>query len=151
MHSQPWLRHLLTLIFGGLFVYAGVLKLRDPSVFLADIRSFDLLSDPYAAWLALSLPWLEVFAGLAVITGILRSGGLLLLNAALVGFFIAIGSAWWRGLDITCGCFGGDAAKSNYTELFVRDALLLALGLALMWMHQRSPSPPGSQPPATTP
>lgn len=151
MHSQPWLRHALALLFGGVFAYAGVLKLRDPSVFLNDIRSFDLLPDPYAAWLALGLPWLEVFAGLAVITGLLRQGGLLLLNAALVGFFIAIGSAWWRGLDITCGCFGGDASKSNYTELFIRDGLLLTLGLALMWMHQRSLPPPVSQTPATTP
>lgn len=151
MHSQPWLRHALALLFGGVFAYAGVLKLRDPSVFLNDIRSFDLLPDPYAAWLALGLPWLEVFAGLAVITGLLRRGGLLLLNAALVGFSIAIGSAWWRGLDITCGCFGGDASKSNYTELFIRDGLLLTLGLALMWLHQQSPSPPASQKPATTP
>jgi len=99
------------------------------------------------AWLAVA----GVLAGLAVITGILRQGGLLLLNAALVGFFIAIGSAWWRGLDITCGCFGGDAAKSDYTELFIRDGLLLTLGLALMWMHQRSLPPPVSQTPATSP
>ena len=93
MHFKLWLRQLLALLFGGVFVYAGVLKLRDPSVFLNDIRSFDLLPDPYAAWLALALPWLEVFAGLAVVTGILRQVGLLLLYAALVGFFIAIGSA----------------------------------------------------------
>jgi uncharacterized membrane protein YphA (DoxX/SURF4 family) len=136
MHPLPWLRHLLALLFGGVFVYAGALKLRDPSMFLNDIRSFDLLPDPYAAGLALGLPWLEVFAGFAVITGILRQGGLLLLNAALVGFFIAIGSAWWRGLDITCGCFGGDAAKSNYTELFVRDGILLALDIALLWLFK---------------
>lgn len=151
MHSQSWLRQVLALIFGGVFLYAGVLKLRDPALFLNDIRSFALLPDPYAAWLALGLPWLEVFAGLAVITGLGRGGGLLLLNAALVGFFIAIGSAWWRGLDITCGCFGGDASKSNYTELFIRDSILLALGIALQWLHQRSLTPPRSQPPATTP
>lgn len=138
MFLLPWIRQLLALLFGGVFVYAGVLKLRDPSVFLNDIRSFDLIGDPYAAWLALSLPWLEVFAGLAVITGLMRQGALLLLNAALVGFSAAIGSAWWRGLDITCGCFGGDAAKSSYMELLLRDGVLLAIGLALMrWFAPR--------------
>ncbi len=70
------LRLLLHFFFGGVFVYAGILKVADPMSFLDDIRSFDLLGDPWAAWLAMGLPWLEIFAGLAVMSGLLRSGGL---------------------------------------------------------------------------
>lgn len=133
-----WLRRLLALLFGGVFVYAGCLKLRDPGRFLIDIRSFDLLGDPYAAWLALGLPWLEVLAGLAVITGVLRRGGLLILNAATVVFLVAIGHAKSRGLSIQCGCFGGSDTPSNYAELFLRDGVLLATGLALAWLSRRA-------------
>jgi len=32
-------------------------------------EDFDLLGDPWAAWLAMGLPWLEIFAGLAVMSG----------------------------------------------------------------------------------
>ena len=136
-----WLHRLLAFVFGGVFVYAGMLKLKDPTLFLMDIRSFDMLPDPFAAWLALFLPWLELLAGLAVITGVLRQGGLLLLNLSLIVFFFAIGSAWHRGLNIQCGCFGGSAVDSNYIELFIRDGVLLALGLALMFVEFRSRKP----------
>lgn len=139
-----WLRRALSLVFGGVFVYAAVLKLRDPGRFLIDIRSFDMLPDPFAAWLALMLPWIELLCGLAVITGVLRKGGLLILNLALVGFFVAIGIAKSRGLNIQCGCFGGSESSSNYTELFIRDGLLLGTGLVVMWLNRtpRNPETP---------
>lgn len=131
-----WLRRLLSLGFGGVFVYAGALKLQDPSRFLIDIRSFDLVPDPYAAWIALLLPWVEVFGGLAVILGLWRRGGLFLLNLLLVAFFIAIAIAKSRGLNIHCGCFGGEDGASDYLELFVRDGVLLAVGIILHLMYR---------------
>lgn len=127
------LRLLLHFFFGGVFVYAGLLKVTDPMSFLDDIRSFDLLGDPWAAWLAMGLPWLEIFAGLAVMSGFLRSGGLMILNASLVIFLIVITIAWWRGIDIRCGCFGHTDATSSYRDLIVRDLLLLGGGIVLMW------------------
>lgn len=127
-----WFRRILAFTFGGVFVYAGWMKLRDPGLFLIDIRSFDVLPDPYAAWLALVLPWLEAAGGLAVITGFLRRGALLVLNVCLVAFFAAIGWAWYRGLDIKCGCFGAADSTSNYAELFTRDGVLLGIGLVLL-------------------
>lgn len=128
------LAKLMHLVFGGVFVYAGVSKAWNPQAFLDDVRSFDLLGDPWAAWLAMGLPWLEILAGLAVITGVLRRGGLLVLNGALVGFLGAIALSWYRGIDIRCGCFGSAEASSNYVELILRDVLLLALGL---WLFLR--------------
>lgn len=129
-----WLRRILCFVYGGVFVYAGAMKLKDPGLFLQDIRSFNILRDPLAAWLALGLPWLEVLAGLAVIAGWLRRGGLLLLQLALVVFLVAIGSAWQRGLNIECGCFGESIQASTYVELIARDVLLLMLGGACQWL-----------------
>lgn len=135
---QKWFWRLAAVVFGGVFVYAAVLKLRDPLLFQKDIETFDLLPDYGTALLALALPWLELFAGLAVITGRLRSGGLLLLNLSLLAFFGAIASAWHRGINIKCGCFGGSSVDSSYVELFTRDGILLALGLALLWHDRRA-------------
>ena len=129
------LKKLLHLVLGGVFVYAGVLKAWNPQVFLDDVHSFDLLGDPWAAWLAMGLPWLEIFAGLAVITGVLRRGGLLVLNGALVVFLAVIALSWYRGIDIRCGCFGSAEASSNYIELIVRDVFLLVLGLWLFLLR----------------
>ena len=132
---------LLNLTFGGVFVYAGVLKAWNPQTFLDDVRSFDLLGDPWAAWLAMGLPWLEILAGLAVITGLLRPGGLLTLNALLLLFLGAILLSWARGLDLSCGCFGGDTAASDYPTLLLRDLALLALGLTCQKLHPKTFTP----------
>ena len=132
------LRFFLPLIFGGVFVYTGYVKAWSPLKFLDDVRSFALLPDPYAAMLAVFLPWLEILAGLAVVTGYLRKGGLLLLNASLLVFLAAIGIAWIRGTDIRCGCFGGASeASSNYLELVIRDLALIVLGSWLIYSQRR--------------
>ena len=138
---EPLILRVLAVLFGGTFIYAGVVKASDPGLFLIDIRSYDMpiMHDPHAAWLAISLPWLEIFAGLAVVTGVFRSSGLLILNGLLIVFFFAIGSAWHRGINIKCGCFGqtGPDVIANYTWLFTRDGILLALGLVTSWLEWR--------------
>lgn len=142
------LSRILHLVFGLVFVYAGVLKAREPMVFLDDVRSFNLLPDPYAAMLALFLPWLEIFAGLAAASGVLgrgflRPGGLLVLNLCLLVFLGALGLAWSRGTDIRCGCFGGgEDAAANYVLLVSRDVLLLATGLLAAWLGRAKPALP---------
>jgi putative oxidoreductase len=135
---------ILHLLFGGVFMYAGALKAVDPGIFVMDVRSFDLLPDPYAAWVAMFLPWLEMICGQAVITGLLRKGGLLVLNASLVAFLIAIAIAWLRGIDVQCGCFGSSDASTSHLDLIVRDVLLLALGVYLQVRGSRRLTSPAS-------
>lgn len=128
---KTWLTRVLAWGFGGLFIWAGWLKVQDPTLFLISVRSFRMLPDPFAAWLALGLPWMEILAGLAVVTGVLRRGGLLLLNLLLVAFAIALVTALARGLDVECGCFGGKNGTTHIWEVLVRDVVLLAVGVWL--------------------
>ncbi len=55
---EPLILRVLAVLFGGTFIYAGVVKASDPGLFLIDIRSYDMpiMHDPHAAWLAISLP-----------------------------------------------------------------------------------------------
>ena len=55
------LEWLLRFILAGAFLYAGYLKAGDPIQFLFDIRSFQLLPDPYAALVAMGLLQLGTF------------------------------------------------------------------------------------------
>jgi len=137
------LRFLATLgalAFGGVFVYAGVTKVwaLGPLHFADDIRSFHLLEDPWVAVLAMTLPWVEIISGSAVILGFLRQGGLLILNGSLLVFLAAISSAWHRGIDINCGCFGKTDSHATHAELIWRDIALLVLGVVLMLLPRRA-------------
>ena len=58
-----WISAIVSLGFGVLWIIAGVLKVKDPALFLMDVRSFQMLGDPWAAYLALCLPWLVTDPG----------------------------------------------------------------------------------------
>lgn len=125
---------LMRLGLGGLFIYAGALKIADPAQFAIDIQHYELTSRQVAIYAAIYLPWLEVCAGLAVVTRRLQLGALVVLVGLMILFSAAIASAWARGLDVTCGCFGrsDNANKTNYPLVIARDlALLAGLGVLL--------------------
>lgn len=124
----------LRLLAGGLFVYAGFLKVMNPGQFAADIDHYRLLPHSLIAPLASYLPWLEIVSGAAVMLGPGRRGGLALLLGMSLVFAAAIGSAWARHLDISCGCLGSGDFRSLGISL-IRDILLC---LVLLWLFIRS-------------
>ncbi|HXB03061.1 MAG TPA: MauE/DoxX family redox-associated membrane protein [Opitutaceae bacterium] len=124
------LTRILRFLAGGIFLVAGVLKVLDPARFAADIDHFRLLRYFAVAPLALYLPWLEIICGLAVFVGAWRRSALLLLLALTIVFIAAITSAWMRGLDIRCGCFGAASTAPLAFDL-VFD---LVLGGVLVWL-----------------
>ena len=125
---------LLRLIVGGVFICAGVLKAVDPAQFAKDVDNYRLLPSAAAAAVALYLPWLEILAGIALATGVWHRGASLLIGGMLVAFLIALSSAWARGLDIHCGCFGHGPNRFNYPLTLLLDAaLLVALCVSAWW------------------
>jgi uncharacterized membrane protein YphA (DoxX/SURF4 family) len=117
---------LLRVIVGGIFICAGVLKVIDPTQFAKDVDNYRMLPFAASAAVALYLPWLEIIAGAALGTGVWHRGASLVIGAMLLAFLIALGSAWARGLDITCGCFGHGPNRTSYPLAMLFDAGLLA-------------------------
>jgi uncharacterized membrane protein YphA (DoxX/SURF4 family) len=75
----------------------------------------------------MTLPWIEVLAGLALVLNFAPRAGSVILGVMLVVFIGAILSAMARNLDIACGCFGtSDATRTGWIA-FLRDAAFLAL------------------------
>jgi uncharacterized membrane protein YphA (DoxX/SURF4 family) len=112
----------------GVFIYAGVVKATDPAAFARDIGHYQLTPWPVTVALALYIPWLEILAGLGLCFRTWRpAAGAILIGLTLV-FIGALVSAWARGLDISCGCFGSRVETANYPMWLARDvALLMAL------------------------
>lgn len=116
---------------GGVFIYAGLLKALDPAQFAQDIALYRMVPAALVAPLALYLPSLEILAGGALALGRWRQGALLVLLTLSLAFLAAVGIAWARGLDISCGCFGGGG--SSLALAFSRDLGLVALLAWLAW------------------
>lgn len=142
---------ILRLAFGGMFFYSGILKLQDPIQFLEAVRgfrAFDHLNEitglgidpsPWEAWIAMGLPWVEILCGAAVLTKIYERGALAILCSALIVFTLAIVSAWSRGLDISCGCFGESTPVSDYRTVVLQRIGMLGVGIALLVASLRRP------------
>jgi len=137
----PALDLILRLGLGGLFVYAGVQKLRDLEQFFWDIHHFDLTPWDISMVLAMFLPWLEIFVGLALVVRRWLRGALLIATGLSLVFLGAIGSAWWRGLDLTCGCFGKEENNTNFPQHLALNGGMLAACLALAWAVSRENEP----------
>lgn len=112
----------------AVFVAAGVAKIADPAGFVRDLESYRLFAPTAVLAVASYLPWLEAFAAIGLWVRRIQRGATLILLGLTIGFLIAIGSGWVRGLDLRCGCFGSDdaAVAASYAELIGRDALILA-------------------------
>src|SRR5438046_10009843 len=120
---------ILAVIVGGIFVYAGVLKIIDPVQFGLDIDNYKMLPWLVSVRLAFYLPWLEILCGLAIIFRVLCRGGLSILTLLVLVFIGATIAAKARGLDITCGCFGHASQHWSFAQHM---AIALTIWVALV-------------------
>jgi uncharacterized membrane protein YphA (DoxX/SURF4 family) len=133
----PLLARLARIALAAVFLYAGFSKLPDPAAFAVSVENYRLLPCAFSGWVALYLPWLETGCALGLFLPRLRLGATALLAVLCAGFCGFIVSALLRGLDISCGCFGGGgeaAARSDLRLSLFRAALLLA---ACVWLLMR--------------
>lgn len=135
---KQWAGLLARLVVGGVWIYAGAIKLPDPDQSVAAVRAYELLPGDLAVTVGHLLPMLEVVVGGMLVLGLLARGAAAVSAVLFVAFIIGIASVWARGMEIDCGCFGGGGydpdASSKYPWEIARDAALLALSLYVVWL-----------------
>jgi putative oxidoreductase len=120
------------LALGGLFVYAGVVKVLDPLDFAQNIRNYRLVGQSLSFMAAAVLPWLEILAGAALAAGIWKRASALIISGLLVLFIVLTLVTIARGLDVECGCFGALSRKSGF-GVILEDLGMLFMGLCLLF------------------
>ena len=133
------------LVLGGLFVYAGVVKVLDPLDFAQNIRNYRLVGQSLSLMAAVALPWLEILAGVALAAGIWKHASALIISGLLVFFIVLTLVTIARGLDVECGCFGALSRKSGF-GVILEDLGMLFMGLVLLF-SKKGLSPKGTVPP----
>jgi putative oxidoreductase len=119
------------LVLGGLFVYAGIVKVLDPLGFAQDIRNYRFVGQSLSFIAAIVLPWLEILAGTFLVVGIWKRGATLVISGLLVFFILLTFITMARGLDIDCGCFGALSRRSGL-GVIIEDLAMLYLGLCVL-------------------
>lgn len=133
--------HLLRLGLGGLFIYAGVIKLLDPKAFARAIAQFGLLPEPLLPLVAVALPALELLAGAGLIFEV--RGCLTAISTLLGVFLLVLGYAILMEMEVDCGCFTVDElnARTSVKYAFFRDLAMVAAAIYLFWRRRMLATP----------
>lgn len=134
---REWFGLVARLVTGGVWLYAAIAKLPDPAGSVRSVRAYELLPESLVPLVGHALPALELALGIALVVGALTRWSGLLSALLLVAFIIGISAAWYRGLQIDCGCFGDGGLNTNAAEEYpweiARDVGLLLLSGWLVW------------------
>jgi uncharacterized membrane protein YphA (DoxX/SURF4 family) len=132
----PWVGTAARLLLAGVWIAAGWLKLPDPDASVRAVRAYDLLPEALVSPVGYALPVLEIALGLLLLVGLGTRIAAMVSAVLLVLFIIGIASAWARGLQIECGCFGDGGYSANAADEYpweiARDLGLLAASALLV-------------------
>jgi Methylamine utilisation protein MauE len=144
MRVFDWIYKLSRWCIGGIFIYAGSLKLPEPTAFAVLIGAYGVVPESLLTTVAVALPAMEVAAGMGLLFDI--RGSLSLIAGLLVLFSAFLGYGIWMGLDVDCGCFGPTDVETKafhgLGRALYRDLVMLAgIAFAYGWRRYRSLNP----------
>ena len=88
------------IFMGAVFLYASYNKILHPQVFSEAVYNYQILPDAAVNDLALVLPWIELVAGLCLISGVWLPGASMLAALLMAVFTAALAYNQIRGLDV---------------------------------------------------
>ena len=131
--DNRWLVLGCRLVLGAVFVYASWDKIQHPAAFAKQVYNYQMLPVMASNLFAIALPWMELFAGVALIIGVFKGESSLLLSTLLIIFITAIAVNLYRGVNLDCGCFSTSGEGRSIGVLTVaEDVGLLAFGLVVL-------------------
>jgi len=103
--SNPNLFFLLRVFLGIIFIYASIDKIIDPLKFSDAIDNYHITPVQMNNLAALVVPWIELVAGVFLISGIYVRGSSTIIILLLIWFIFILTQALVRGINVNCGCF----------------------------------------------
>ncbi len=118
-------------VLGIIFIYASYHKIMSPAEFAKILYGYGLFPNILINLMAITLPFAELFTGLALIFGIYPRSAVLIANSMLLAFIIALSINLIRGHEFDCGCFsaGKDGGRFSVELLLIRDVIIFIVGL----------------------
>lgn len=120
------------LALAAVFLYAGIMKMSDPSAFGSAIAHFKILPAGLVNLVALGLPPFEILSAILLVVGPWKRLGAFNIFILCVVFLAALVSVAARGIELNCSCFGS-AQGEPVGAAIARDVVLLAVAAIVYW------------------
>ncbi len=141
--THPWLTIRVQIALGIFFVAASLPKLADPPSFAHMVYNYRIVPGALINLMALTMPWIELLSGLALILGVWKDAARTIIAALLLVFIVAISINLMRNNAIDCGCFDVSAAGKSHEEriadmhfVVIRDLGMLLMCAQLWWARR---------------
>ena len=130
------------LVLAAFWLRSGLAHLGNPYYFLSSIYMYEIVGPSVGPLVAMVVPVLQLVLAVCLVARQFV-GGALFASSALLALFASVqGSAWARGLQIGCGCFGAVEQREVGGATLRTVTLLLALAITafLCWVGTADPS-----------
>lgn len=118
-------------LIGVAFLVAALSKIGDIPAFARQVHNFRVIPQGPENLVAMTLPWIELVAGLVLLGGAHRRSAAIVCFALLAVFTAGVAQAMVRGLDFECGCFGtADHTRVGAFKLLQNLVMLAVAGIA---------------------
>ena len=118
------------LVVGLVFIFASLSKISDPLAFSNIIDNYHVTPVYFNNLVALFLPWIELFIGLGLIFDFYTETCSTISIILLLWFIFILSLAYYRGININCGCFSveqGSSSSSDILNRIIQDIVFLVL------------------------
>jgi hypothetical protein len=124
----------LSWAFGIVLLISGIPHWANPYYFLGSVFGYNLFDPGLGQVVAMVLPTLQLILAVCLITRIWLDAAHLIVMAMFGSFAVVQSLAYFRGLDISCGCFGPcqQTPISATSLLFVFGLFLLSVARNLL-------------------
>jgi len=111
--GHVWLALPVRWYLAYVFLYACLHKIAHPGSFALDVATYGVLPLFLVNPMALTLPWVELGAGVMLVLGFRARAAGLMVFGMMVMFIAAVSIALYNGLDMSCGCFASQGAQDE--------------------------------------
>ncbi len=139
LYHASWFELIVRWALGIILLFACYHKILAPAQFAKIIYGYYLFPDFSINLIAIILPYLELFSGIALILGIYPRSAALIANFMFAFFIIALSINLVRGHEFDCGCFSFSDPSHPYStaELIIRDIIFFLFGLLVLFFDKR--------------
>jgi putative oxidoreductase len=129
---HPTARRAAQIVAGLIFLAAALPMIADLAGFAGSVHNFHL--EPFVPMaatnlLAMTIPWVELAAGLSLLSGVRPRAGAVVYTALLSLFTIGVIAALARGLSFDCGCFGKLGSTTIGAKKLAENFGMIAVGV----------------------
>jgi uncharacterized membrane protein YphA (DoxX/SURF4 family) len=132
-----WFLVCIRVVLGSIFLISAALKLASPVEFAQSISNYQVFGLIFSQWGAVLIPALEAILGIMLLSRFwLKETFILTLGLYLI-FDVMILQAYFRGLNVACGCF--NPADQNPIDIYklIENCVLTTLSFLSVIIYQK--------------